>query len=220
MPLTVSDGALLVRDGKLGIEQACCCDGDGVCCGPDCGVVFAVDFLPDAGMQAAFTAFLQGRGYSNIEYAEDAGPGIAFWSADCCKSDPGDTDTFTVTGGGNSTTFTVPLCLVNKPAEGVCVEGLTPEECQALSGTVVAASSCASNPCACPGGGPGLGSLNPDFCGGYDFCCTADGCVPAGYFMADVADCVCFTGESPGGAGVYATYAECCAENFCPDPPP
>jgi hypothetical protein len=31
MPLTVSDGALLVRDGKVGTEQACCCDQECVC---------------------------------------------------------------------------------------------------------------------------------------------------------------------------------------------
>lgn len=83
--------------------------------------------------------------------------------------------------------------------------------------------TCVGNPCqACPGGGPGLGTLNPDFCGGYDSCCTEEGCVPATYFLADVSDCVCYSdeGQTPGDPGVYATYADCCDENFCPDPPP
>ena len=30
--LTVQDGKLVVRDGKLGTEQACCCDTPGACC--------------------------------------------------------------------------------------------------------------------------------------------------------------------------------------------
>lgn len=84
------------------------------------------------------------------------------------------------------------------------------------------AACCCDAGNACPGGGPGLGTLNPDFCGDYDSCCTETGCVPATYFMADVADCICYTddAQAPGNPGVYATYAECCAENFCPEPPP
>lgn len=32
MAVTIQDGKILVRDGKVGTEQACCCDRRGVCC--------------------------------------------------------------------------------------------------------------------------------------------------------------------------------------------
>lgn len=217
MTVQLFNGLWLFIDGLLATDPACCC---GVCCGPNCEVAWGVDFEPDPGMSESFTDFLEGRGYSNIEYSLDALTGTALWSADCCKSDADNTDTFTVTGSGGSTVLTVPFCISAKQPSGDCAEGLTPAECEALSGSPVSAASCSPSPCACPAGGPGLGTLNPDFCGGYDFCCTENGCVEAGYFAADAGDCVCYTGESPGGPGVYATYAECCAENFCPDPPP
>ncbi len=216
--ITFQDGKVVLRDGQVGTEEACCCGG--VCCGPDCGVSFPVDFLPDGGMDAAFSAFLAGRGYTNITYSETVEFGFANWSTDCCLSDDQDVDSFDILTGGNvGTTLFVSRCLTSKTEGTNCVEGLTAQQCKERFGTVSNSRSCEPNPCSCPGGGPGLGTLNPDFCGSYDSCCTAAGCVPALFFESDAADCVCYH-EGPAPEGSYATYAECCADNFCPDPPP
>lgn len=84
------------------------------------------------------------------------------------------------------------------------------------------AECCCDEQLTCEGGGPGLGTLDPINCGSYDFCCENGICVPATHFIFDIADCVCVSDGSaqPGDPGVYGTYAECCQEHFCPEPPP
>lgn len=170
-------GGLLLQGGSLAStasaegepDPGCCCgDGDGVCCEPDCGASWGVDFLPDQDSQDGFSSFLSGRGYSDIQYLSDPAIETAFWTAQCCKSDSSDVADFTITGtaGGvpNSTTISVPLCLISKAEGAKCVEGLTAAECIALGGTVSSSSSCTPDPCAtgdCPPGGlcpcPGSG---------------------------------------------------------------
>jgi hypothetical protein len=146
--ITFQDGAVVFRDGQVGTEQACCCGG--VCCGPDCSGGFSVDFIPDAGVDAAFSAFLSGKGYSNVQYIQNDLIGNAGWFADCCKT--GDTtEDFEVTGtmGGvpQSTTFSVANCVSTKTEGTDCVEGLTDQECLDLFGTINSASSCTPDPC-------------------------------------------------------------------------
>lgn len=240
--IRLQDGKAIVEDGKVGIAAECCCEDGSVCCGPDCGVSFPVDFLPDAGMEAAFTAFLQGRGYANIVYAEDPGPGNASWFADCCKSDESDTDTFEVTGVGGATTFTVALCLSTKAEGSVCVEGLTPEECVALFGTVVSSASCDPDPCggaccvpeldACTELGNGCGQEGDPPCPD-GFTCVGGICerlsvhlpgqCPDGTVFVEQLPARCVDGLSQllcdNSLGVHHP-GRACAEDFCEDPPP
>jgi hypothetical protein len=145
---------ILLVNKKVAINENCCCDDDPghVCCNPECGAGFSVDFLPDPGVGEAFSAFLADRGYTNIQYIPEELFGFASWIADCCKTDPFDVESFEVTGQINgfpqSTIINVEKCLVG-PTEGTnCVEGLTKEECEERFGTVVAANSCQPDPCA------------------------------------------------------------------------
>lgn len=166
--LLLQGGSLVSTSSNEGEPDPGCCCGDGVCCEPDCGASWGVDFLPDQDSQDGFASFLAGRGYLDIGYSSDPATETAFWTAQCCKSDPADVADFTVTGtaGGapNSTIISVPLCLISKLESAKCVEGLTTAECVALGGTVSPASSCTPDPCAtdsCPPGGlcpcPGSG---------------------------------------------------------------
>lgn len=147
--IPLQDGKVVLRDGKVGSGAACCCEG-GACCLPDCGAAWTVDFLPDAGMGDAFKAFLEGRGYQFVQYAEDAEIERAEWTALCCGTDDGDVEDFTVTGGVNSTDLAVPLCISQEPEGYLCQDGITLEACEASGGTFYSGQTCADDPCGCP----------------------------------------------------------------------
>jgi hypothetical protein len=247
--ITFQDGKVVLRDGKVGTEQACCCQG-GQCCGgyTNCQVTYTVTLSTGQ--------VINGTGYLPVTENQDVSDAVdsqlAFdvvgrrfngectltiaWLTEymcdfvdfdivgffayriyriscqsCCETDPEQDGfayncSFTEIEGG---TIQEPECPSGVENLGVHVTNV-----------VINSITCDPVPCGpCPGGGPGLGTLNPDFCGGYDFCCTADGCQPALYFAPDAADCVCYHEGAPP-FGSYATYAACCADNFCPDPPP
>jgi len=225
--ITFEDGKAVFRDGKVGTEQACCCEEGEVCCNPDCGFAWPVDFTPDAGMDAAFTAFLEGQGHTNVEFTQDAAAGTAAWSSDCCVSDPSSTSSFTVTGSiagtPQSVTFYVSPCVTSKTEGTNCVEGLTAQECSDLSGTITSAASCSPDPCPseccverwtsdapgdpCPAGFTFLNTTSTGFTNCYRQTVieSPDECSLEGSFVPD-----------PPATGVYSWGVQNCYENPLP----
>jgi hypothetical protein len=144
--ITFQDGKVVMRDGQVGTEEACCCGG--VCC-VDCGRAITADFVAGNAQDAA--AFLAGLGYTNA---------LAFFTAfgttsvlgDCCVEDQeAEPQEFIFTedpdqGNNQASVFVLP-CLQTTEEGTVCIEGLTSDECGALFGQVVAASSCTPDPC-------------------------------------------------------------------------
>jgi hypothetical protein len=57
--ITLQDGKIVLRDGKAGTEQACCCDGEGGCCCVDFGV--DPDLTTRAECEAAGGDWIPGR---------------------------------------------------------------------------------------------------------------------------------------------------------------
>lgn len=192
-------------------EGQYCCDGAcqdgpcGACCDADCASEYEVDFIPDS--PEVFTEFLDGRGYGNVTYVEDAPePGWATWTYECCLVDPDDTETYTVSDGVNEFTFTVPRCLTF-PVDG-CTDGLTNLECTSVSGEFVAGEVCEDLPC---GGCQCQDGTTPNGSGGT---------IPA--TLCEVGEYVCVEFERVGaecaeGAGgpfiatVALQYAPCSA---------
>jgi hypothetical protein len=203
--ITLQDGKVVLRDGKVGTEEACCCGG----C--PCKTVIWTHVYGGCTNIATQTLTAEAEedcyAYYRVEDFDCVNP---LTGRDC--------------GAGATCDFFARV-KINGNQLGP-IEYQQPDESWATGGPGgtcdcldAFGSLAAQINCECPGGGPGLGTLNPDFCGSYDLCCTAAGCVPALFFESDVADCVCYH-EGPVPEGSYATYAECCADNFCPDPPP
>lgn len=160
--LTSQDGKLVVRDGKLGTEKACCCgDGPGVCC--ECegvGTIASSGQAPSSdpsGMQESvdsmnagadeLAAQLLANGYECIEiiYGEfrSDGPEGAeysetptFISARCCGTRDTEQEELVGNWFGQPYIFLQPPAYpcVQDETTRTCVPGLTEQECNERCG--------------------------------------------------------------------------------------
>ena len=158
-PLTVQDGKLLLRDGKLGTEQACCCSsGNGACCLPD-GT--CEEGLTQQECEACQPTFVCTE-YAYPENPEDPCPegfspdGFGGCSrqtavsacAECSGFCQEDTE-------GTCGTFVPNKTCEQNPCNCCCVDGqpdqtkTTAEECEAAGGTYYENTVCRPNLCDC-----------------------------------------------------------------------
>jgi hypothetical protein len=82
MGLTVSGNALVVRDGKLGTEQACCCE-QCVCPNLCSGITFDVE-ASIGGMTVNASAAIPGTAVERFEKDDDSGDYIEITLAVAC----------------------------------------------------------------------------------------------------------------------------------------
>ena len=164
--LTSQDGKLVVRDGKLGTEQACCCgEGNetGVCC--TCldtgnniignGNTFEIE--EDAAQLASenndllqtILSFMQNNGHTCITFDES----FYFqnedgnWQVDvaratgrCCGTLDEDIEIYPF----------IYACIPDETSNRTCVDGLTAAECNEQCGDFYANESCQNFDCSNP----------------------------------------------------------------------
>ena len=83
MGLTVSNNALLVRDGKLGTEQECCCQQGCVCPDLCSGITFDVE-ASIGGMTVTGSADIPGTAVERFEKNDGSGDYIEITLAVAC----------------------------------------------------------------------------------------------------------------------------------------
>jgi hypothetical protein len=152
--ITIEDGKVVLRDGKVGTEQDCCCDAaaSGSCCGWSCDYVADIIFpdiedpedIPDisAGMIAAGWVFLDGVGYVKTITGEvdcDDPESVTVKAAEL----EAEVDAIVEGDGGVS-----DVTLIPEFSGLFCADDITQEECEeTYSGTFREGVSCDEEEC-------------------------------------------------------------------------